>query len=400
MYPVLDPSLEADVDGGLEVWRGPIAEPAGWLDAFKGEDPTGRLGATSGGTTTKGEAEGRSWLKWIRGNLFIPDSRMLWIKPSIRRLKRLLAQHPVDALVSTGPPHSTHMIALGLKQAYPNLPWVADFRDPWSDMDYLEDFQLTARSRQKHLDLELKVVTAADRIVVTAPSAAQSVTKTALPTLDFDQALEGKCKTVWIPNGFDKADGFDKEDRNNVTTPSSEGPLVLGFFGALYGSRNAPGLWQAIRQWNSQHDARPMHIKFYGTLDPTIEAEISSILPDEAWSRCGSIPHDIVAHHMGMCHGLVMLQNNNPTGQRTIPGKAFEYLAAGRPLVVAGALNSDLERLVQSWGCSMCAMDDVAGFLLQLGGVARGQTPQADSRIFQRDVLSQQFAQLLDSLMS
>ena len=151
-YPVLDEGLQRDVRPEVQVWKGPIVEPASWLDSLKLLKGQNRFGSASA-TQSKG-----GLVQWIRGNVFIPDARMFWIKPSIRRLKRLLAQHPVDAVISTGPPHSTHLIALGLKSAFPDVPWVADFRDPWSDMDYLDDFQLTSRSRARHKQLEQAVV--------------------------------------------------------------------------------------------------------------------------------------------------------------------------------------------------------------------------------------------------
>ena len=382
-YPLTDPQLEADVLPTTTVWRGRIVEPAAWLERLKGGSPHERLGSSSGGTS----GGGATWMRWVRGNVFIPDSRMLWIRPSVRRLKKELARCPVDAMVSTGPPHSTHLIALGVKNAFPDLPWVADFRDPWSDMDYLDDFHLSARSRAKHKALEQRVVSAADRIVVTAPSAANSLLGRPL--------MPDDAKAVWIPNGYDAADGF------NTVQPPSDGPLVLGFFGALYGSRNAPGLWQAVRDYNEQPGvARPIKFRFYGTVDPGIEAELSEVLPISAWERCGSIPHDAVPEAMARCHGLVMVQNNNDTGKRTIPGKAFEYLASQRPLVVAGALDSDLERLVQSWGSEMCGMDDVQGFSRQLQRVVAGVTATADPSAYRRDVLAASYAALLTSLAS
>ena len=202
-------------------------------------------------------------------------------------------------------------------------------------------------------------------------------------------------KAVWIPNGFDAADGF------NTLQPPPDGPLLLGFFGALYGSRNAPGLWKALRDHNARlGNARPVKLRFYGTVDPAIEDELSEVLPASAWESCGSIPHDAIPEAMARCHGLVMLQNNNDTGKRTIPGKAFEYLASARPLIVAGALDSDLQRLIQSWGLEMCGMNDVEGFSRQLQNVVAGVTATADASAYRRDVLAAAYAALLTSLAS
>ncbi|MEC7692740.1 MAG: glycosyltransferase, partial [Bacteroidota bacterium] len=336
-------------------------------------------------SSPSGKKKSGGFVQWIRGNVFIPDARMFWIRPSIRRLKKRLAAAPVDAIVSTGPPHSTHLIALGLKQAFPDIPWVADFRDPWSDMDYLDDFNLTARSRARHKALERKVVEHADRVVVTAPSAAVSIL--GRPLQDNDP------KGVWIPNGYDAADGFDLE------AAPEDGPFVLGFFGSLYGSRNAPGLWRAIRDHNARAETtRPLHLVLYGALDPAIQAELERTLPSDAWRFAGSVSHDAVPQAMSPCHALVILQNNNETGRRTIPGKAFEYLATGRPLIAGGALDSDLERLLGSWGVDLCGMEDDQGFAHQIQQALAGKTSHASPERFQRDALAHEYSELLHTL--
>ena len=381
-YPALDPALESEVSPNTEVWSGGIVEPASWLDALKLLRQQNRFGSSS---SSPRNSRSGGLVQWIRGNVFIPDARMFWIRPSVRRLKKRLAEHPVDAIISTGPPHSTHLIALGLKKAFPHLPWVADFRDPWSDMDYLEDFNLTARSRERHKALEQSVIAHADRVVVTAPSAAVSLLGR---TLEPDDP-----KGVWIPNGFDVADGFDLEPA------APEGPFVLGFFGSLYGSRNAPGLWRAIRDHNANGTVnRPIHLVLYGALDPLIQSELERTLVPDSWRFEGSVAHEHVPQAMSQCHALVILQNNNDTGRRTLPGKAFEYLATGRPLIAGGALDSDLERLLQSWGFDMCAMEDEAGFASQIAHAMAGRASCVSPKRFQRDTLAFDYSVLLRNL--
>ena len=216
-------------------------------------------------------------MQWIRGNVFIPDARMFWIKPSIRRLKRLLAEHPVDAMISTGPPHSTHLIALGLKRAFPGLPWIADFRDPWSDMDYLDDFQLTPRSRTRHKQMEQAVVTQADTVVVTAPSAAKSLTGKSLEA--------GGDHVVWVPNGYDDADGF------NLAEAPEDGPFVLGFFGSRT-EVNAPVFLR--RSANTMPKGPTYGNCAFSFTAPTPHSRTWSGTFQEDWAFAGSVSHDEV----------------------------------------------------------------------------------------------------------
>ena len=137
-YPVEDKSLEKDVAPETEVIRRPIVEPYSFYKKFlgikKGEKV--KAGFINEGAKKTGWKESLS--VWLRGNLFIPDARCWWIKPSVRYLKKYLKEHPVDAMISTGPPHSMHLIARALHKKF-NIPWVADFRDPWTDIDFYKD---------------------------------------------------------------------------------------------------------------------------------------------------------------------------------------------------------------------------------------------------------------------
>src|SRR5690606_5948314 len=101
---------------------------------------------------------------WLRSNLFIPDARAWWVKPSVKRLKKCLKEHPVDVSVTTGSPHSFHLIGLRLKKAI-GVPWIADFRDPWTNIDYYGQLQLSEWADRKQHALEREVLKKADRVI-------------------------------------------------------------------------------------------------------------------------------------------------------------------------------------------------------------------------------------------
>jgi len=162
--PVIDSSLEKDVPDGVTVIRRPIWEPYSLYKKFVGAGKDEKI--NTGFLTEKkrpGLAEKLS--VWMRGNLFIPDARKYWIKPSVKFLRSYLKKNPVDVIISTGPPHSMHMIALPLSREL-NVPWVADFRDPWTNIDYYKDLKLTKSADRKHHQMEKEVVTGATGIVV------------------------------------------------------------------------------------------------------------------------------------------------------------------------------------------------------------------------------------------
>ena len=192
-YPIVDPSLEKDVTPEAEVIRRPIVEPYSFYKKFLGvkKEETVKMGFIEEKEKKHGWKENLSL--WIRGNLFIPDARCWWVKPSVRYLKEYLKEHPVDAIISTGPPHSMHLIAMKLKEAL-GLPWIADFRDPWTEIDYYDELHLTKRSDRKHHCLEHEVLTKADNVVTVGPDGARRLEKL------------GAKDVATIYNGFDRDD--------------------------------------------------------------------------------------------------------------------------------------------------------------------------------------------------
>ncbi|HER09404.1 MAG TPA: glycosyl transferase family 1, partial [Bacteroides sp.] len=190
--PVDDLSLLEDVHPEVKVVKRRIWEPYRYYRRFLGMSPSDRINAGFLNEKEKpGKKEGIS--VWIRGNLFIPDARKFWIRPSARFLTRYLRQHPVDAIISSGPPHSMHLIAQKLRKKF-DLPWIADFRDPWTEIDFYDQLRLTRRADRKHRSLEQAVLKGADRVLVIGKSMAKRFRE--LAGID----------PVVLPNGYDEAD--------------------------------------------------------------------------------------------------------------------------------------------------------------------------------------------------
>lgn len=227
-YPVEDRTLERDIPAEAEVIKRKIVEPYTFYKRFLGikNEQKIKVGFINEGERKQGWKENLSL--WVRGNLFIPDARCWWIKPSVRYLKKYLKEHPVNAIISTGPPHSMHLIALKLHKAL-NIPWIADFRDPWTEIDYYDQLHLTPRSDRKHHKLEHEVLTQADQVVTVAPDGARRL-----------EAL-GACNVKTIYNGFD----WNDEDRSTETRPQNE-KFNLTYIGVLSKIQNPENLWEAI----------------------------------------------------------------------------------------------------------------------------------------------------------
>jgi len=221
-YPLLDASFEAEVPKGITILKKPIIEPYAWASFFsKNETET-----ISSGIIKDQKQQGllQKSMLWVRGNLFIPDARKFWVSPSIKFLSGYLSENNIKTVITTGPPHSLHLIGLGLKKKM-NLNWIADFRDPWTTIGYHKQLKLTATSEEKHKKLERKVLCQADHILTTSYTTKK----------DFEE-ITNKPITV-ITNGYDG----EISTENNLDEKFS-----LAHIGSLLSERNPENLWKAL----------------------------------------------------------------------------------------------------------------------------------------------------------
>ena len=159
-YPIIDESLKKDVPKNLEVFKTPIWEPNDLLSVFKKKETKTSAGFLDPNPSFIGKV-----MQYIRANYFIPDARKFWVKPSVKKLKNYLKEGDIDVVITTGPPHSLHLIGLELKKEL-GVKWIADFRDPWTDIDYFHQLPLTKKAKSKHHQLEQEVLQYADATLV------------------------------------------------------------------------------------------------------------------------------------------------------------------------------------------------------------------------------------------
>lgn len=382
-YPVLDPSLEQEVHPDLEVTRVPIFEPYdAALSLFRREGAE-RLGS---GNQKSGLVD--TVVRWVRGNVLLPDPRVLWRRPAVRAASQVLDQarregRPFSAMVTTGPPHSVHLIGRDLKRRH-GLTWVADFRDPWREMDYLADFLPSARTKRTHLRLEGAVVRECDSVLMTSKGIETS--------LSVHQAAD---KLHLIPNGWDEAD----MPEGGSPSTADDGRWHLGHFGSVFPIRNAPGLWQAVARWNRECE-RPIHLDFFGVVNPEVAAALDAVVPDQ-WTDHGYVSHRDAVAAMQSMDALLMLQNRSESGRRAIPGKAFEYLALGKPLAVVTPSPSDLTDLIGEWGFPTMGYDDPDAAFNLLQQLQGHPGPEAHIRqAYTRTALTQRLSAHLNDLAS
>lgn len=320
--PALDESLLKDIPDDIEVMKRPIWEPYTFYKKFVGLKKEEKLGAA---LMTSGNEN--SFLKdlsvWIRGNFFIPDARKFWIRPSVKYLTQLINEKPVDAVVSTGPPHSMHMIGMRVSQKT-NTPWLADFRDPWTNIDFFEDLKLSSFARKRHHTLEKKVLDRAGKILVVSNTMKKEFTE----ITDTDISV--------IPNGFDTEDfPENKYSPNDYCTVSHIGMMTP--------TRNPQILWKALKELWDEVDGFKDNFRLHliGKVDESIRLDInqSGIEPMVVFKDY--IPHKEIIPVQQNSEALLLIINNSPNAALLLTGKLFEYLAAKRPIICITPVKGD-----------------------------------------------------------
>ncbi|MFU8860934.1 MAG: glycosyltransferase family 4 protein [Cyclonatronaceae bacterium] len=338
--PAVDHSLEADIPAEAEIIKHPIFEPYGLYKKLTGrkQDEAIQVGFASE-SKKPGLAETVS--RWLRGNCLIPDARRFWIGPSVRKLNRYLSDYPVDVIVSTGPPHSLHLIALHLKKST-KTPWLADFRDPWTGIYYHEELRLTERSKTKHLRLEKSVLQQADRVITVSNSIRSEL-----------EQIGGRPVDV-IHNGYDPAD-FEGLNTHQSNTAKS---FTLSHIGTFLPSSNPETLWQTLgRLSDSRGDfAADLKISLVGKVDDTIRESISKYGLNKYVHYTPWVPHSEVMRYQVASSLLLLCVPATEGAGGIITGKFFEYLASGTPILSIGPAGGDTAAIIRQ-----CRAGDTAG---------------------------------------
>jgi glycosyltransferase involved in cell wall biosynthesis len=326
-YPAIDESLLKDVPNGIEVIRQPIWEPYGWYRQLLGQKDK-KIG--SGFVSEEKEVGSMQRLSvWVRGNFFIPDARTFWVKPSVKYLKKYLSENPVDVIVSTGPPHSMHLIALQLKQEL-GVKWVADFRDPWTNIDFYQELMLTKWADAKHRSLEQQVLKNADLVLTIGY------------TMTEEMKALGASNVQTLTNGFDEKDFLEGDFK-------LDDEFSISHIGTFSPSRNHPSFWQALSELKKENAAfaQKLKIRTIGVVDHSVARSIEEYGLSENWERIPYVSHTELLKYQRSSKVLLVSINNTPNATGILPGKFFEYLASGRPILALGPRKSDIGTVLE-----------------------------------------------------
>jgi len=324
-YPILDESLLKEIPKGITILKKRIFEPYFLAKVFSKKETS----TISSGIIK--EAKSQNFLQklflYIRGNFFIPDARKFWVKPSVNFLSEYLSENKIDTIITTGPPHSLHLIGLGLKKKL-DLKWFADFRDPWTEIGYHKKLKLSASAEAKHIALEREVLTSADHIITTS----------------FATQREFKSKTVKpvtvITNGYDLIDNeFSELDKK----------FSLAHIGSLLSGRNPKNLWKALKELTSENInfKEDLVLKLVGTVSNDVLDSIKEQNLEGYLELPGYVSHSEANKIQQTSQVLLLLEIDSSETKGIIPGKVFEYMAAKRPILALGPKDWDVKSLLE-----------------------------------------------------
>ncbi len=323
-YPIVDVNLEKEVSEKAIILKNKIFEPYQLASIFS-KNKTKKISSGIIPNQKKQTFLDKTLL-WIRGNLFIPDARVYWVKPSVAYLEKYIDENNIDTIITSGPPHSLHLIGLELKQKM-NISWFADFRDPWTTIGYHKSLRLSTRAERKHKALEYQVLNTADTVIVTSKT-----TKT-----EFE-AITNKPIAI-ITNGY------DSEPATKITLDSK---FSLAHIGSFLSERNPAILWESLAELLKEIPDFKLHLelKLIGAISQEVLDAISQFGLNSYLNNLGYVSHSEAVAHQRNSQVLLLIEINSEETKSIIPGKLFEYMVSNRPIIAIGPKDSDFAEII------------------------------------------------------
>jgi glycosyltransferase involved in cell wall biosynthesis len=324
-YPIEDDAALREVPRDLEIIKVPIREPYELYKAITKQKNKSAL------ADVIQNAPKNTWSHkfsvWARGNFFIPDARCLWIAPVVKKLKKYIASNNIDAIITTGPPHSVNRIGTLLKKEC-GLPWLADFQDPWTQVDYYKHFRISSWADARHKRMEQEVFTKADLVTIVSPS--------------WKRDLEsiGARNVEVIPLGYDPVD-FN-------TIEKLDEKFSITHLGLLGEDRNPLVLVEVLKELcvELKDFEDNLEFKLVGKVNSVLKSKVEELGMRAQCKFVDQLTRPEAINLMQSAQILLLLLNKAENVSGRIPGKLFEYIGANRPILCLGPKGTDVERIV------------------------------------------------------
>lgn len=393
-YTAIDHTLESEIPHSAEIVRRPILEPYGIYRKLMGKGASTDMKTLTAGAS-KGEvteiSSGRKSFKqrlslWIRGNLFVPDPRVGWVRPSVRFLKEYLKEHPVDVIVTTGPPHSMHLIGQRLHKDL-GIPWIPDFRDPWSRMYYLKHLPMTRCTWRRLRAMEQAVLDDCSTVLAVTP------------LVQEEFRAQTSTPVAMITNGYDGGD-FEQ-------AVESDGHFNIVHTGLFAADGNPLTFWKVlgVKAWAEPDFKEALRLRLVGKVDREVYDAIEEAGLKDNVVDLGYKDHLTAVREQLAATMLVLPLRNDPEYRPILPGKLFEYLASRRPVLGIGQEDGAMARVLAETGAGVTAgwdnMDAMRSFVDKAWEQFKaGEVPPVAGDItrFSRRSLTHELADLLEQV--
>ena len=340
-YPQIDESLCNDVPSGIKIY---LTHTREILSLYKIVSPKNEV--PYGGFANEPHPNLIQKIsRFIRGNFFLPDPRRGWNKYALAKAREIIETEAIETIITTSPPHSTQLIGLELKRLYPQLKWVADLRDPWTDIYYNQDLYPTRWAKKRNLRYERSVLLGADQIITVSEECKRLFAEKA-PVTD---------KIIVVPNGYDEKDFINSTiiNKKEIITPNSSlltPNYILSYVGVMAPQYDLEPLKSLV------HSRNDILLRFVGVVSDEIRKEI------ESWGVqtefISYVSHHKAIEYMQASDALLLFIPSVPNNEGILTGKLFEYLAAGRKILLFGPMNGDAMRLINECEAGECYSED------------------------------------------
>ncbi len=372
-YPATDKSLGDDIPAGLQVYRTKAFDYFRLYKKNKSEIPSSGF-AVNSDNTLSGKLS-----RFIRGNFFIPDPRKGWNRYAFRKACEIIESERILNVITTSPPHSTQLIGLKLKKKFPAINWIADLRDPWTDIYYYKEFYPTFFSRKIDSHYEKKVLETADRIITVGNS---------LKDLFASKIVGTGNKIEVVFNGYDEKDFSGMTQKEPLQ-------FTISYIGTLSDAYPVNGLLKAISELRSA--GTDFRLRFVGVVSKDQRDLITSVTGESHADFSGYADHKTAIRYMLNSSALLLIIPYHASSKSIITGKLFEYLAAQVPIICLGPPDGDAGKILRECGNGkIFGYDDSSGildyirFLMNNPPSGIKQSPE----IFRRDRLTQKLVSL------
>ncbi|MCU0459737.1 MAG: glycosyltransferase [Bacteroidales bacterium] len=376
-YPFRDESLYGEIPVDVEVHRTKALNYFALYNKDQSKIP--HAGFASG----DGKGLKSAVSRFIRGNFFIPDPRRGWNRYAYRKACELIKSENITHIITTSPPHSTQLIGLRLKRRFPGLKWIADLRDPWTEIYYYDMFRPSLPARMIDRELEKRVLTRADRLITVGHTLASAFA---------EKADAAEDKTVVLPNGF------DEEDFQGLTGSVPE-RFTITYVGTLSPAYPVRGFIDAVR--DLKINDMPVVLRFVGTVPGDIRSQFPADVNGQNPEFISYCEHPEAIRHMMNSSMLLLIIPDHRSNRSILTGKIFEYLATEKPILFLGPDDGDAARLLKLCGYQgIFGYDDVQGIRDFIIRVAEGKSVKRSGHHleYSRRALSVKLGEILDRL--